>query len=308
MFYSLVLVESVLMEIVYIDRKTNKRAVEKVYGSKALLFLYGDGHWIRRVLCAILSKIPLFSQFYGYLQKLPRSRHKIKPFIKTFGVDASEFASQEFVSFNDFFIRKLKKECRPIVSGSNRLAMPADGRYLVDPKIGQFSIKGQSFDLASFLQDPVLTRRFQNGSMAIVRLCPTDYHRFHFPCDGVPDPARLINGHLYSVSPIALQKRLSILSENKRMITEFETTSFGTILYVEIGATMVGTIQQTFVPNKPVRKGDEKGYFEFGGSCIVMLFEKGQVEFDADLVENSRQGFETLGRFGEGMGTNGSSY
>lgn len=296
------------MEIVYIDRKTKAKVVEKVYGHQGLMFLYGSKSWVRRAFCALLSKVALFSYFYGYLQKRSFTSRKVKPFVAHYGVDASEFVTQNFHSFNDFFIRKLKKECRPIASGANRLAMPADGRYLVFPRIHHFSIKGKVFDLYSFLQDPILARRFQHGSMAMVRLCPIDYHRFHFPCDGVPDPARLIKGHLYSVNPIAWHRRFSIFSENKRMVTEIETTSFGTILYVEIGATMVGSIRQTFTPNKLVHKGDEKGYFEFGGSCIVMLFEKGQIEFDADLVENTSQGFETLGRFGEGMGTNGSRY
>ncbi len=138
--------------------------------------------------------------------------------------------------------------------------------------------------------------------MAIVRLCPSDYHRFHFPCDGTPSKARLINGALYSVNPMALRKRISILAENKRMITEIDTERFGTILYIEIGATSVGTICQTFTPELRVEKGEEKGYFEFGGSCIVLLFERGRVEFDSDLIRNTELGFETRSNFGQSLG------
>ncbi len=145
-------------------------------------------------------------------------------------------------------------------------------------------------------------RRFVSGSMLIARLCPTDYHRFHFPCDGVPSKAKLINGSYFSVSPIALRKKLSILNENKRVITEMETKQFGNVLCIEIGATFVGSVHQTHVPEKPVNKGDEKGYFEFGGSCIVLLFEKGKVVFDPDLVINTEKEVETLARFGESLG------
>ena len=139
--------------------------------------------------------------------------------------------------------------------------------------------------------------------MAIARLCPSDYHRFHFPCDGIPAKPRLINGLLYSVNPIALKKNVSILSENKRMITEIETDHFGTVLYIEIGATSVGSIRQTYTPDLKVKKGDEKGYFEFGGSCIALLFEKGRVTFDADLTANTQKGIETKANFGETLGT-----
>ncbi len=101
---------------------------------------------------------------------------------------------------------------------------------------------------------------------------------------------------------MALRKRLAILAENKRMITEIETERFGTILYVEIGATSVGAIRQTYTPETPVKKGDEKGYFEFGGSCIVLLFERDKLRFDADLIKNTEQGFETRANFGDSLG------
>ena len=291
--------------IQYIDRKTNTLCEEKIYGEKPLLLLYGDSFFSKifsYTLLPLLAYLPFFSNFYGFLQKRPASRAKIEPFIQTYAIDRAEFLTEDFRSFNDFFIRKLKPSCRPIHSDPNIASMPADGRYLVYPRFDRFLAKGQEFTLASFLNDPVYARRFETGSMLIARLCPVDYHRFHFPCDGVPCKPRLINGPLYSVSPIALRKRISILSENKRVVTEIDTPRFGTILYVEIGATAVGTIQQTFSPDQPVKKGDEKGYFEFGGSCLVLLFEENRIAFDADLVENTNKGLETLCRFGESLG------
>lgn len=293
------------MEINYIERSTGEKCVEKVYGRRALMLSYGDGlfSWVfSKLVLPIFVHFPFFSRLYGYLQKRPSSQKKIAPFIKSFNVDASEFASHDFKSFNDFFIRKLKPEKRPIVKDPNVLAMPADGRYLVYPTFDQFVVKGQKFSLFDFLQSRADSNRYAEGSMAIIRLCPSDYHRFHFPCDGTPTKARLINGPLYSVNPIALRKRLSILAENKRMITEIDSDRFGTILYIEIGATNVGTIRQTYTPEKPVKKGDEKGYFEFGGSCIVLFFEKGRIQFDADLIRNTEKGLETRANFGQPLG------
>ncbi len=290
--------------IEYIERKTGQKRIEKIYGHKALSLFYGDGFLQRlfsKTLLPLIAHLPFFSKVYGYLQKLPSSAKRIESFIETYGIDKVEFLKSDFSSFNDFFIRKLKPEARPIVSDPNRLAMPADGRYLVFSKFDQFQIKGQTFSLIEFLKSRSLASHYADGSMAIVRLCPSDYHRFHFPCDGTPSKPSLINGPLYSVNPMALRKRLSILSENKRMITEIETKNFGIILYVEIGATAVGTIRQTYLPEKPIQKGDEKGYFEFGGSCIVLLFEKGAIEFDADLLKNSGQGIETRANYGDSL-------
>jgi len=289
----------------YIDRKNGAVCREKVYGAKALGILYGDSFLTKifsYTILPILAHFPFFSNAYGFFQKTAFSRSKIIPFIKAYEIDSSEFQTQNFSSFNDFFIRKLKPSCRPIDANPDRIVMPADGRYLVYPKFDRFFVKGQEFSLDTFLQDSTLEKRYEQGSMVIARLCPVDYHRFHFPCDGKPSAHRLINGPLYSVNPIALKKRIAILSQNKRMITEIETEHFGKIAYVEIGATSVGTIRQTFPPGQSVRKGQEKGYFEFGGSCLVLLFEPNKIEFDADVVSNTCKGFETLCLMGSSLG------
>ena len=138
--------------------------------------------------------------------------------------------------------------------------------------------------------------------MVMARLAPADYHRFHFPCNCTPSKAHLITGPLYSVNPIALRKNIEYLTENKRMITELKTHLFGTILAIEVGATFVGSIVQTFEPEKHYAKGDEKGYFEFGGSCILLLFEPARIQLDQDLIENTHQGLETLGQMGQSLG------
>jgi len=296
------------MEIKYVDRESRRIESEKIYGRWALSLLYGESMGARLFsffFLPLMAHIPWLSRFYGYLQKRPASAKKVKPFIEAFQVDASEFQKEEFCSFNDFFIRKLKPEARPIDPNPKRAILPADGRYLVFPDISRaqgFYVKGQKFDLFSFLQDPFMARRMAQASMVIARLCPTDYHRFHFPFAGVPNAARPIPGPLFSVNPVALRKRLSILGENKRMVTEIETEGFGTVLFIEVGATFVGAIHQTYSPGRHVKKGEEKGYFSFGGSCLVLLFEKGRVHLDDDLVQNSENGLETKAFFGGSLG------
>lgn len=296
------------MDIEYIDRATQKKEKEKVYGHKFLTLLYGNS-WKAKVFSffclSFFAKIPWISKFYGWLQTTRWSGRNVAPFIKNYQIDTSEFVETSFDCFNDFFIRKLRAEKRPIVIDPKYAALPADGRYLVFPNlqdVQKFYVKGTVFDLASFLQNPAYARRYADGSMAIARLCPTDYHRFHFVADGIASKARVIEGDLYSVNPIALCKRLSIFWKNKRMVTEIETEIFGKILYVEIGATFVGAIHQTYVPDKKVYKGNEKGYFSFGGSCLVILFEKNRIVFDRDLVTHTEQGFETKACFGQSLG------
>lgn len=296
------------MKILYIDRASGLEKEEKVYGGKYLQWLYGKG--FVATLCSFfclpqLFQLPFFSWLYGQAQKSRWSRKKIAPFITTFHIDTTEFAvdSAAFTSFNDFFIRKLKPSARPIDQRENRLIMPADGRYLVFPKIEQVSdfwVKGKRWSLETLLQDPLLAQDYREGSMAIVRLCPTDYHRFHFPCAAKVGTPRQIPGGLASVNPIALERKSSLLTENKRMITELRSPLFGRIQYIEVGATFVGSICQTFHKGECF-KGEEKGYFEFGGSCLILLFEKERIEFDADLIEASSSKKEVLGRLGSSL-------
>jgi phosphatidylserine decarboxylase len=138
--------------------------------------------------------------------------------------------------------------------------------------------------------------------MLISRLCPSDYHRFHFPVSGVPSEPRLVKGSLYSVSPIALRHNILYLVSNKRLVTLIETREFGTVAMVEVGATNVGSIVQGFLPGRSVEKGDEKGMFAFGGSCVITLFERNRITFDPDILGQSAQCMETYARMGDRLG------
>lgn len=299
-----------MADIYFIDRITQKQEKEKVYGRVFLEALYGSSR-----ICKVLSfflrplfaKVPLLSKMYGAFQKSSLSKWKIKPFIKTFQMDPSEFLEpvENFRSFNDFFIRKLKISSRPIASDKHIAVLPADARYLVFPNIEKadgFFVKGKKFSLIELLGSPSLAEKYAGGGLVMARLCPVDYHRFHFPFSCIASQSKLINGPLYSVNPIALRKNISILSENKRMITELTSAVFGKVLYIEVGATYVGSIEQTFASGKMHEKGEEKGFFSFGGSSLILLFERDRIEFDADLVEASKNHIETRGLLGQSLG------
>ena len=288
--------------ITFFNRLTQRIETEAVYGEGFLRFTYESP--LGSLPLHALVKRTAFSQWYGRRMDAPASRSKIAPFLQAYGVDTGEFADapDSFATFNEFFYRKLKPQARPICAAKNEIAFPADGRHLVLPDIAacaDFFIKGIRFDLAALLGDAAAAKRYEHGGMLISRLCPVDYHRFHFPCSGTPGPAKPVNGPLYSVSPIALRKRPSILWENKREITVLSTASVGDVILLEVGATCVGSIVQTYTPDLAITKGDEKGYFRFGGSCFITIFEPGKIRFAGDLVEHSRAGREVYARMGD---------
>lgn len=293
-------------EIVYYDRYRDENCVEKVYGDRALRWTYGT--LAGRISLNVAVKRALFSRWYGWRMDRASSRRKIADFIQNFDLDPTEFVRDvdDFENFNQFFFRELKPIARPIDLDPCSVVFPADGRHLCVPDLSRCDgllVKGEMFDLAKLLDDQDLADRYAFGSLLLSRLCPVDYHRFHFPVAGVPGPARLINGPLYSVNPIALCQNIHILTTNKRCVTELQTETFGKVLLLEIGATCVGSICQTYKAGSNVAKGSEKGYFRFGGSSTITIFPPGRIQFDQDLVENSRQHRELYARVGDRMGT-----
>ena len=256
----------------------------------------------------MLVKRALFSRFYGWWMDRPATAKKVQPFLHTFGLDAREFVKtpNEFQSFNDFFSRELKPEARPVSDCKNAIVFPADGRHLGFQDLSEVErvfVKGQTFDLDSLLGDSKLAERYRRGSAVLSRLCPIDYHRFHFAVQGIPTQTQLINGVLYSVNPMALRQNLGYLWQNKRALTRVVSEGLGEVLVMEIGATNVGSIIQTFAQNESVPKGSEKGYFRFGGSATMTFFEPGKVRLEDDLIAHSSNGIEIYARMGDLMGT-----
>lgn len=290
----------------YYNRYTQTQETERIFGEKWLRFAYEKP--LGRASVWLFARRKFFSAYYGWKMNKRRSALKIIPFIAEYDIDVDEFAKRAFDyrNFNEFFYRSLKPESRPINPDANTAVLPADGRHLAFPNVDAadgFYVKGAKFTLAELLGDAALAEKFAGGSMLISRLCPVDYHRFHFPVAGQPGESRLINGWLYSVSPIALQRNIRYLVENKRMITLVESPVFGTVAMIEVGATNVGTIKQTYVDDRAVAKGEEKGFFAFGGSCVITVFLKGRITFAEDLVTQSANCVETYARMGDVLGT-----
>ena len=292
--------------VVYFHRQRREMAEEKIPGEFWLRWLYSSSI-SGRIALHVLAKRALLSWWYGRQMEKPRSVHKVLPFIVEHDLDVDEFAKQAMTyhTFNEFFYRKLKDGARPIDADPAGVALPADGRHLVFPNVDDadgFYVKGDRFDLAELIGGELVAKQFAGGAMLISRLAPVDYHRFHFPCACTPGRAQEIGGALYSVNPIALRRNVRYLVQNKRMLTLLDTERFGTVATIEVGATMVGSIRQTYLAGTKVAKGDEKGMFKFGGSCVITVFQKGRIAFDADLIEQSAQFTETYAKMGERCG------
>lgn len=295
-------------DILYINRSTGKKEQELVPGGKTMFFLYSKKP-MGKLNLYLLFKRKYLSQFGGLMMNWTYSKRKIAPFVEEHEMDMNDYIIpvEGYKNFNQFFYRKLQPHARIIQDG---LVSSADGKLVAFQTIDactEFYVKDCSFNLATFLNDEVLAKKYKNGGMCIIRLAPADYHRFHFPADGIPNETKKISGFYYSVSPMALQKNMRIFLQNKREYCTLKTKEFGDVLMCDVGATLTGSIIQTYASNQPVKKGDEKGHFAFGGSTVVLLFEKGKVKFDDDLIENTQNGFETSIKMGEKIGTSTST-
>jgi len=284
--------------IKYIERSSGEVKVEKVPGEYWLHWLYNNP--VGEVSLETIVKRKFLSDWYGNKMDSPESADKIASFVEEYNIDLSIAKKQEFTSFNDFFYRELKDGVRPFNLDSNIVCSPADGKLLVYTNIGDqdFIVKGYKLNLNEFLQNDKLAEKYKDGTLIIVRLCPTDYHRYHFPLAGEIQKDVSISGDLYSVSPIAIKKKIEIFCMNKRSYLQVSNQYIGDYIIAEVGATMVGSIIRTYA-DKKVEKGEEMGYFKFGGSTIVLLFEKGEIIVDNDLIENTLKGIETEVKVGE---------
>ncbi len=289
----------------YFNRHTREMETERVYGGAFLKWAYGNP--LGRAAVHALVKRRVFSAWYGRRMDRPSSAARIAPFIRKYGLDPGEFADppESFASFNEFFSRRLRPGARAVHDDPASAVFPADGRHLGFQRASEISsvfVKGQRFDLPGLLGDAALAARFADGPLVLSRLCPVDYHRFHFPLAGTPGETRGLPGPLFSVSPIALRRSLGYLWTNKRTVTLLEAGRFGTVALIEVGATCVGSIRQTYTPGAPVEKGGEKGFFAFGGSSTITLFERDRIHLAQDLLEQSSRQTELYARVGSLMG------
>ncbi|KAL9006837.1 MAG: hypothetical protein Q9188_000448 [Gyalolechia gomerana] len=241
----------------------------------------------------------------------PSSARDIQSFVDFHQLDMSEVLRpmDQFKSFNEFFYRELKPDARPCSAPGNPriIVSPADCRSVVFNTMAEATkiwVKGRDFTIERLLGDayPEDAKRYKTGALGIFRLAPQDYHRFHIPVDGVMGKPKLIEGEYYTVNPMAIRSALDVYGENVRYIVPIDSVAHGRVIVVCVGAMMVGSTVITRKAGEQVSRAEELGYFKFGGSTILLLFEPGTMKFDEDLTDNARGAVETLLRVGMSIG------
>lgn len=293
------------MELQYFDRQEGITKTEKVYGDFAVKMLYGN--LLGRGISTALIRKP-FSYLYGAVQASSYSKKKVAPFIKNFEIKIEEFVPEEgrtledpYSSFNSFFIRKFKDGARPIESSPELMPAFSEARYFGYESLNkevEIPVKGKFWKADALLSNERWGEVFDDGPCLLARLCPVDYHRFHFPDDGNILDFYDIPGVLHSVNPLALKSIPGVFMENERRVTIMDTKNFGKLAYVEVGAICVGKIIQSRPMEGTFKRGEEKGYFLFGGSTVILLGEKGRWKPDDVILENTSKGIEVYQTLG----------
>lgn len=246
---------------------------------------------------------PAVSRLAGWLLSTGASRCLIRPFIRSNGIDMSEFEDVKYKSYNDFFSRQLRPGARPIDPDPRHLVSPCDSKLTALPITDDtaLTLKHTRYALSELLKDETLAARYSGGWALIFRLTVDDYHRYCYPADGVKGENIPIPGKLHTVNPIA-NDFYPIYKENAREYTVLQNGVFGDMLMMEVGALLVGKIAN-HQGAAQVKRGQEKGYFQFGGSTVVLLLPAGRAVIDPDILENSANGIETVVRLGMKIGS-----
>ncbi|XP_010260486.1 PREDICTED: phosphatidylserine decarboxylase proenzyme 2-like [Nelumbo nucifera] len=300
--------------ILVFDRRT-KRLVEELIDGKIVLSMRAI--YQSKVGLGLIDKgakelLQSISEKQGKRMSSVESSKDIPKFIEFFKdqikIDEMKHPIEHFKTFNEFFIRELKPGARPIANkeSDNVAICAADSRLMAFKSVEdslRLWIKGRKFSIQGLLGKDVSSSAFIHGTLVIFRLAPQDYHRFHLPVSGTIEQFVNIPGCLYTVNPIAVNsKYCNVFTENKRVVSIISTADFGKVAFIAIGATMVGSITFTKREGDFVKKGDEFGYFSFGGSTVICIFEKDAIEIDEDLLANSERSLETLVSVGMKLG------
>lgn len=287
------------------DRLRHHVFNEEVYGDFFIRLAYASVMGRKVVASPWLQKA--VSHVIGAWQNTGFSKKNIAEFIERYRIDMRDFQepAEGFASFNDFFIRELASGARSFPQNENEMGALAEGRlsvFSIEGARSRLCIKGKNLSVAELVGSEEWAQSFARGHALVFRLCPVDYHRFHFPDAGMPlMPIRLGN-RLHSVNPLAQKALPELFLWNERQVTFFQSQHFGPLLMIEVGAMGVGKIHQTYKPSVSVRRGAEKGYFSFGGSTVILLTQRPHFAPDADLIERSELGLESLVRLGEKIG------
>jgi len=247
--------------------------------------------------------------------KTEGSQEQILEFVKTYDLqptlsDLLQPNLNEYKCFNEFFSRKLKPGARPVDSAEDWkvVTSAADCRLTVWEGLKEaetFWIKGKNFSLANLICDESITSlpQFANGAaLAIFRLAPADYHRFHSPVTGTLGKRESIDGQFYTVNPSVINENFDVFTANRRDVQVIEMENVGKVVFVAIGALLVGSISWAKGEGEVTTKGEELGWFSYG-STVIAVFPAGSVVWDEDLLKNSHNKLETMVRVGQHIGT-----
>jgi phosphatidylserine decarboxylase len=295
-------------EIKFFNRQSGQIEVEKVYGDAFIRFLYCSVAG-KKVGSAFTNKY--FSKLYGAFQDLPASHRKVRPFIDKFNIPINEYEPgtrpsldprDSYRTFNEFFIRKFKLGKRSFVPERDRMPAFAEARYVGFEETNEkatYPVKGTYLLAKDLIGNDQIAKIFEGGPLLIARLCPVDYHRYHYPDNGKVLEHFSVPGVYDSVNPFALKYKNQIFIKNERYVSILQTENFGRLAYIEVGAICVGKIVQSHRWNKSFMRGEEKGYFLFGGSTVIVLGEKGIWRPSKDIVTNTSNGMETYLQLGQ---------
>lgn len=284
------------MKTEIIDRKSKEKYIEKSPKGSPILYKTLIGG----VALVFITRKSI-SKIGSLYMNSKLSKKRIKGFIEKNNIDMSDYPREDYKSFNDFFTRKIITGRRPFSKKANDLIAVADSKLLVYDinDNTQLFIKGKKYNLKELLRDKELANKYKNGLCLVFRLTVDDYHRYCYVDDGNVVKTKTINGILHTVGPIAF-KRYKVFKENQREYTVINTKNFGEVVQMEVGALMVGKIinhdKKIFV------RGEEKGYFLFGGSTVILIIKDNVVKIDKDILKNSSLGIETKVKLGEVIG------
>ncbi len=269
----------------------------------------GQDRFLNRLYGSTLGRIllkplvtPVVSKLAGAFLSTKCSCILIKPFIRNNNIDMTQFEAVKYNSYNDFFSRKICQEARPIDKKSTHFISPCDSKLTVLPisEDTRFTLKHTDYSVASLLKNKELARDYHGGYVFIFRLTVDDYHRYCYVDDGAKEKNVHIPGKFHTVNPIA-NDYFPIYKENTREYSILHSKHFGDIVMMEVGALLVGKIVNLH-QEADVFRGQEKGYFQFGGSTVVLLTKANMVKVDEDILENSKEGIETVVKYGERIG------
>ena len=271
------------------NRKTKSYIETEQYGNNALIKLYRNKFLLSIATCKFVSDI------YGLFTRTRASKFMIKKFIKANNIDMTRFKNEKYNSFNAFFIRNLKKI--DIDKNSNNFISPCDSKltaYKIKDNL-KVNIKGLEYTIDELFDHENLDK-YKNGYMMVFRLSVDDYHRFCYTDNGNKIKRKTIKGKYHTVS--SPSSKYKIYKENHREYTIMNTENFGEIIYMEVGALLIGKIVNYDLDR--FKRGEEKGYFLPGGSTIVLIVNN--IKVDTDILKNSKKNIETIVHIGEKIG------